>query len=160
MDIIVICLTLFSALLWGISPLIVKHLLEKINHYTIMILFSGVYFLCLLIALPYFDNDFVNDCLRLKKIDILLILIQSVVVLFLGNIIYFYVLKDNNTSVITALESCSPFFTFIFAYILLNEKLNLIGVLGLTLIVLGVGCISFNDAKFDLIIPEYFVGRD
>jgi uncharacterized membrane protein len=158
MNTIPLLLTLFSALLWGISPVITKSLLLKFNRYTIMLLFPAVYLLCLLCAFPYYGKDVMQDIVRLNQQDVCFILFQSVGVLFVGNIIYYYVLKDNKSSLITAIESCAPFFTLIIAYYFLNEKINFIGLIGIILIILGIICISCNDKK--MTIFETFINRD
>jgi len=151
-------LTLFSAFLWGVSPIITKRLIMKYDRYTIMILFSFTYILCLLLAMPYYGKDFMKDIVKINNSDVLIILFQGIFVLFFGNIIYYYVLKDNNTSLITALESCTPFFTLILAYFLLNEKVNISGVIGIVFIVVGVFFISYNDTKLNVF--ETFLSKD
>jgi len=67
------------------------------------------------------------------------------------------VLKDNHSHIISALDSSAPFFTLLIAYFLLNEKVNVFGILGTILIVLGVVCISYNDA--DINMSEMFIVR-
>jgi drug/metabolite transporter (DMT)-like permease len=99
-----------------------------------------------------------KDLGKINQLDVFMVLFQGVCVLFFGNIIYYYVLKDNNTSLVTALESCAPFFTLVLAYFLLNEKVNLIGLLGIAFIVLGVIFISYNDTKF--LFTETFLSKD
>jgi drug/metabolite transporter (DMT)-like permease len=158
METVHLLLTLFSAFLWGVSPIITKTLIIKYDRYTIMILFSFTYILCLLMAMPYYGKDFMKDLAKITKTDVLIILFQGVFILFFGNIIYYYVLKDNNTSLITALEGCSPFFTLILAYWILNEKIHLNGLIGIAFIVLGIIFISYNDTKFSLI--ETFSSHD
>ena len=155
MDTISFLLTLFSAFLWGVSPIITKGLIAKYHRYTIMVLFSATYFLCLLLGMYYYDKVFMKDLAKLSLNDILLILVQGVVILFFGNVIYYYVLKDNDCSIITALQSCSPFFTLILAYWLLNEKIHLTGLIGIALIVMGVIFISYNDSKISIIDNFY-----
>jgi drug/metabolite transporter (DMT)-like permease len=151
-------LTLFSSFLWGISPIITKRLIMKYDRYTIMILFSFTYVFCLLLTIPYYGKGLIKDMVKFDNSDVLIILFQGIFVLFFGNIIYYYVLKDNNTSLITALESCAPFFTLILSYFLLNEKINISGVIGIVFIVVGVFFISYNDTKLNVF--ETFLSKD
>jgi hypothetical protein len=144
-------LTIFGAFLWGVSPVIHKFLLSTYNQITIMIIISLIYTVCLLLCLPFYSNMVYKDILKLNAPDIILFLIAGVFTLFLGNAIYYYVLKDNHSHVISSLDSCAPFFTLIFAYLLLKEKINIFGILGTILIVLGVICISYNDADINII---------
>ena len=150
-------LTIFGAFLWGISPVIHKFLLGTYNQVTIMILISIIYTVCLLLCLPFYSNMVYKDILKLNVRDSILFLIAGVFTLFLGNAIYYYVLKDNHSHVISAVDSCAPFFTLIFAFLLLKEKINIFGILGTILIVLGVICISYNDT--DMNISEMFIVR-
>jgi drug/metabolite transporter (DMT)-like permease len=150
-------LTIFGAFLWGVSPVIHKYLLGTYNQLTIMILISFIYTICLLLCLPFYSNAVYKDIFKLNVHDIILFLISGVFTLFLGNAIYYYVLKDNHSHVISALDSSAPFFTLILAYLLLKEKINIFGVLGTILIVLGVICISYNDT--DMNISEMFMVR-
>jgi len=158
MDTLPFFLVLFSAFLWGISPIITKRLIMKYERYTIMILFSSTYIFCLLMAMPFFGKELFKDLRQFNSSDIAMVLFQGVCVLFFGNVIYYYVLKNNNTSLVTALESCAPFFTLLFGYLILNEKINFNGGIGIALIVLGVIFISYNDNKFSFV--ETFTSRD
>jgi len=130
----------------------------KYDRYTIMILFSFTYVFCLLLTIPYYGKGLIKDMVKFDNSDVLIILFQGIFVLFFGNIIYYYVLKDNNTSLITALESCAPFFTLILSYFLLNEKINISGVIGIVFIVVGVFFISYNDTKLNVF--ETFLSKD
>lgn len=154
----ILLLTLFSAFLWGISPLITKHLLCKYERYTIMVLCSVIYLSCLLLGMPYYNKSFLKDLTKLSTNDILLLLFEGIFVLFLANVIYYYVLKDNNSSIVVAIESCGPFFTLLFACFLLNEKITVNGIVGIVLIVLGIICISYNDININLF--ETFLNRE
>jgi drug/metabolite transporter (DMT)-like permease len=56
---------------------------------------------------------------------------------------------------VSALTCVSPLFTLLLVYFFFHEKINILGVLGVLLIVLGTFCISLNDASFKM---EEFVG--
>jgi drug/metabolite transporter (DMT)-like permease len=157
MDKSILALTLFGSFLWGISPIVTKLLIAKYNHYTIMLLCAFIYFICLLMGLPYYNKQLMKDIGRLTNKDIGLFLFEGIFVLFLANVVYYYVIKDNDSFIVTALQSCGPLFTLIFAYYLLHEKVNLFGFIGVLLIVLGVICISYNDTEITLF--ETFLNR-
>jgi len=150
-------LTIFGAFLWGVAPVVHKFLLGNYNQITIMIMISLIYFLCLLCCLPFFYKTVHKDLSKITVSDSVLFLFAGVVVLFLGNVIYYYVLKDNDSHIISALNSCAPFFTLILAFILLREKINIFGLLGTIFIVIGVIFISFND--HDINVTELFMLR-
>jgi len=152
-----IFITLIGAFLFGIAPVLSKYLLQKYTRYTIMLLVSATYFSCLLLGLPFYNGHLKVDLNHLTMVDSLLFLFHGVFILFLGNITYYYVLKDNSSSLVNALESSSPLITLILAYYLMNEKVEPIGIIGIVLIVLGIICISQNDKKIN--ISEVFSNR-
>ena len=157
MKLVDILITLVGAVLWGISPVLSKHLLARFSRYTIMIIVSSIYLLCLLLCLPFFNGHLKKDISNLTNIDILLLLFHGVFILFLGNVTYYYALKDNSSSLVNAIESSSPLITLILAYFILNEKIKPIGVVGIALIVLGILCISYNDKNIN--ISEVFSNK-
>jgi drug/metabolite transporter (DMT)-like permease len=150
MRIITVFLALLIATLWGISPVITKYLLKNYKRYTLMILFSAIYFLSLILCLPFYNKQFFNDLEKFTRKDMLIVLFQGTFILFFANVIYYYILKDNNTSMVIALESISPLITLILAYYLLNEKINVNGIIGIILIILGVICICYNDVEINM----------
>jgi drug/metabolite transporter (DMT)-like permease len=150
-------LTIFGAFLWGISPVVHKYLLGNYNPITIMILISIIYLLCLLLCLPLFYKTVHKDLVKLTISDSLLFLFSGVVILFLGNAIYYYVLKENHSYIVSAIDSCAPLFTLLLAFFLLHEKINIFGILGTVFIVIGVIFISFNDA--DVNVTDVFMIR-
>jgi drug/metabolite transporter (DMT)-like permease len=150
-------LILFGAFLWGIAPITHKFLLVRLNQYTIMVLTSIVYLFCLFLTIPFFYKDIKHDLEIINSNDILLILFESVVLVFIGNFIYYYVLKHVDANIVSALYASTPFFTLILAYAFLHEKINLYGVLGILFIVFGVVLITLNDG--DHVVYHYLTER-
>jgi drug/metabolite transporter (DMT)-like permease len=60
------------------------------------------------------------------------------------------VLREHESYIISALVYSSPVFTFLIALFLNSEKITGFGVLGISLIVLGVISIMFNDCQYKL----------
>jgi drug/metabolite transporter (DMT)-like permease len=60
---------------------------------------------------------------------------------------YYYILKNHESSIISALVYSSPVFTLIIAYIFLKERLDIYGISGIFLMILGVILVS-NNNKF------------
>jgi len=142
-----ILLALCIAFLWGIQPVIHKYLLKKINAITIMLISSMVYLFALLIKVSFSQTYtlFINDIRKLSPKDYLIITMTSVFSVFLANMIYYYILKDNETSIIVSLMYSAPIFTLLLSYLFLNERLEPVGIIGIFLIFLGVVCISLNN---------------
>jgi drug/metabolite transporter (DMT)-like permease len=140
-----IFVALFVSLLWGIQPVLHKLLLSKYKPITILIISSFLYFY--LIAMVAFarNADVKNDLDNMTRRDILIILSIGLFSGFIGNMLYLYVLKDHNTSIISALIYSSPVFTLIISYLFLKEKLNMYGLLGVITIIIGVILVSLNE---------------
>ena len=140
-------LALFIAFLWGIQPVIHKYLLKKINSITIMVISTTVYLLAILFKVSFSQTYtlFINDIRKLSPIDYLIIITTALFTVFLANMIYYSILKDNETSIVVSLMYSAPIFTLLLSYLFLNERLEPIGIIGIILIFLGVGCISLNN---------------
>ena len=97
------------------------------------------------------NKDIKKDYANMTTRDLLIILAIGLFSGFLGNVLYLQVLKDNNTSIISALIYSSPVFTLIISYLFLKERLNMYGLLGVITIIIGVILVSQNktpNSKF------------
>jgi len=91
-----------------------------------------------------------NDIKKLVLNDYLIISMTALFTVFLANMIYYYILKDNETSIVVSLMYSAPFFTLLLSYLFLNETLQPIGIIGIFLIFLGVTFICFNNKSIEL----------
>jgi len=140
-----IFVALFVSLLWGIQPVLHKVLLSKYKPITILIISSFLYFYLIAIVAFVRSGDVKNDLKNMTKRDVLVILSIGLFSGFIGNMLYLYVLKDHNTSIISALIYSSPVFTLIISYLFLKERLNIYGLLGVITIIIGVLLVSLNE---------------
>jgi drug/metabolite transporter (DMT)-like permease len=145
MNNIYILLALLISFLWGIQPIIFKHLLSNISPITLMILNGSINLLCLGLLYLYYSNEINKDIKKLIIKDYILIIFSVITTVFLTNLIFYSILQKNETSIITALVYSAPFFTLIIAYLILKERINNYGILGILLIILGVIFIAFNN---------------
>ena len=141
----VIPIALFVSFLWGIQIILHKYILKKTNPYIIMIVGSIFYFVCMLIFTVYNWSHVEKDIYTLDIKTILLIGLASVMTAFLANLLYLFVLKDNDSYIVAALIYSSPVFTFLIAYLFLKEKVKFLGFVGFFLIVFGVICLALNE---------------
>jgi len=139
-----ILLALCVSFLWGTVPVVHKYLLTKYQPITIMIISNVVYLSLLLITVFIERKAFLNDINKMPLNDSLIIVTASIFGLYIGYKLYYYVLKDHKSSIISALIYSSPIFTLIIAYIFLKERLSIYGYLGIFSILLGVILISQN----------------
>lgn len=156
MDIYII-LAIFISFLWGIQPIIHKHLLNKYNSITIMLSSSIVYCSLTIILSIYKYRDVATDIQKLTSRDIGILVGLPIFTIFMANVIYYYILKNHESSIISALVYSSPAFTLIIAYLLLNERLNLYGLLGIFAIIIGVILISMNNHSSKQL--EFFLNK-
>jgi drug/metabolite transporter (DMT)-like permease len=137
-----VIIALFVAFLWGIQPIIYKHLLQSIDLKTIVAIGSFFYSICASLFGIYYWKDIERG---LKKIDMKsvgLIGASTICAAFLANILILYVLKDNSCAVVSALIYSAPIFTLLFAYLFINEKISFASIAGIVMIVSGVVLIS------------------
>lgn len=90
-------------------------------------------------------KEVTTDINKLTPRDILLIVGISVFAIFMANIIYYYILKDHESSIISALIYSSPVFTLILASLFLEEKVDSYGISGIIAVIIGIILISQNN---------------
>jgi len=136
---------------WGIQPIIHKILLTKLDPRIILVIGSVFYTLCLICFTIFNWSDLKREANKLNIRTVFIIGILSVITAFVANLIYLYILKKQESYIISALIYSCPIFTLILSYIFLKEKITPIGGVGVILIILGVICIVFNESheKFE-----------
>ena len=138
-------MSLTVAFLGGIQPSVHKHLLDKYNGTTIMVFTGFIYFICLSIF-SFVNRDMLYGAYqKLTLCDTLWFLFLPIVTSFIANMLYYYALNENASSIVAALVYSSPIFTLFFSYYFLGERLDRYGYIGILLLVLGVIFISMND---------------
>ena len=144
---IYIFIAIFISFLWGIQPIVHKHLLNRYNFITIMLISTIVNFSLILAVSITRNKEILADMNKLTFRDLFILVLVSSFTIFLANMMYYYILKNHESSIISALVYSSPVFTLIIAYIFLKERLDIYGVSGILLMILGVILVS-NNNKF------------
>lgn len=152
-----IYVALFVAFLWGIHPILNKILLGKFGVPTVLVLSHFVYFLAVLIFIYLNYSEIAKDIKKVNSQDILILISVSLGAGFFANLLYYYVLKSHESSLVSALVFSSPIFTLIVAHFFMKEELTSFGVLGILLIALGVICIAYNDGNYKL--ENFFINN-
>jgi len=143
----VIFYALFVAFLWGLTPVIHKHVLNTLDPRTVMVLGSIFYFACVLMFWLWNREIIKNDVKNVKLQHIYWIAITSIVTAFIANVIYLFILKKHDSYIISALIYSCPIFTLVLAYIFLKEHITFTGLIGVFLITAGVACLGFNGSS-------------
>jgi drug/metabolite transporter (DMT)-like permease len=138
-------LALIIAFLLGVQPVVHKHLLSKYNAITIMIVTVIVYFFLVAIVSIIQRKDIRRDMQRMPIHDLLILVALAVFTVFVVNMLYYYVLKDHSPPVVSSLIYAAPFFTLVFSYLFLKERLNMYGVAGIIVMVIGILLIMQNE---------------
>jgi drug/metabolite transporter (DMT)-like permease len=135
---------LFISFLWGIIPIIYKVVLERLNNVTVMLI-NGVFYCILLVSLFLYNKKIImNDLNKITTNEYLWIFIATLFGGFIGNLLYYYVLKKGEAAVLTALMYTAPIITLIAAYFILKDKITPLAITGILLIVTGVVCICLK----------------
>lgn len=150
-----ILLSLLVAFLWGISPIFQKHFLKKFDKGSLMLFFSLTYAFIVAAYSLFNKKTIIKDIQMLSNNDIYMVIIYVFFTIFMTNFLILHVLKMHDAYIVAAFEGTAPLFTLLVVYLFFNENITRLGALGVILIVLGIFCVSLNDAKFKI---EEFVG--
>ena len=125
------------AFFWACAALIQKYVLKTVKSNTILfissvatILFAGLY--CL-----YHKESIIDDFSNLNITLILWICVATFFSVIIANILYLELLKEHNSSIVTALTYSSPVLVLLISMILFKEKITLYSGIGVILVVCG-----------------------
>jgi len=129
---------------WGLSGVFQKLLLKELNSRTVMIFSSSAYFMFLMVYLYCVRKEVIPNLSKINKKLVLYFLLNGLVGILLPNILYYYLSKKSNISLVTILTSTYPIWTLIFSYFILNEKLSKNVLFGIFLVTVGILWINKN----------------
>ena len=142
------------AIIWGLTPIMYKHLLDKYNPTSVLVFASLAYFICILVTGCCNYQSILDDYNKIDFNDVCWVILVSVSGLFIANILQVTVLKDNDPSIVSPIIYSCPLITLLAVYLLFNTTLNKECLFGSFLIVSGVLCISMcsdnHKQKMDL----------
>ena len=142
------------AIIWGLSPIMYKHLLDKYNPTSVLVFASLAYFICVFVTGCCNYQSILDDYNKIDFNDVCWVILVSVSGLFVANILQVTVLKDNDPSIVSPIIYSCPLITLLAVYLLFNTSLNMECLFGSFLIVSGVLCISMcsdnHKQKMDL----------
>ena len=131
--------SLFVSLLWAITPLIQKFVLLTLPVETFMILSSLLGAIVTVLVIMTFKGKVVTKSLRrVKAIHIVLILIMTCLGVIISRYLYFALLQQYDSYLVTSLTSLSPLFVTVFAMVLFKEQVTVKAALGVLLTCVGV----------------------
>jgi len=149
-----IFIALFISFLWGLMPVLHKHILSNLNLITIMTISAFIYTFLIIIYATSNKKIIYNDLKKITYTDAFILIFSAAIIAFGGNILYYNILKNHESSIISALIYSSPIFTLILAYFFLKERIHTMGIIGILFIIAGVICIAMNNGTSKEL--EYF----
>jgi drug/metabolite transporter (DMT)-like permease len=133
------CLPILSA--YGVTPLLHKHILGHISAEGVIFTSSIFYFVMVLVLYFAFFRDRIDSDLSImnKKPYLYgLVALYGAILLFICEYLYFKVLHKHKASMVTAIVAAYPLVTLILAFLLFQEKLEYIHILGVIFVITGV----------------------
>lgn len=128
------------AVLWGISPIVHKHVLQHVSG-SFILLISAITYLISVFAYIYIwkTKEVYNDFKNGGVVYVPLLALTTFLGFFLTNLIYLYAVKyAPNINIVVVITALYPVITLIIASLWLKEYLSVMGLIGFALIVCGV----------------------
>lgn len=139
-----IFVSLIVSFLYGVSPILHKIIFNNntIHYYTLLCITSLIFFVCSIFI--YISNyKIINNNISLfSRKTILLIIIGAILSTFIANLLYFKVIQYSKSYLVSALIFSSPFFTLLLSLIFLDETINMMSFIGVSLIITGTIILS------------------
>lgn len=134
------------SVMWGLVPLIQKHIIQKISSMTLFVIDSFIYFLCIGIILFFNYDKIKTDVLNMTHIDVIIIVASTVLLGVSADVLYLYILQDHKNPFVLPIIYCGPIFTILLSIFFLRKDFNnAYATLGVFLIMCGIICISLYE---------------
>ena len=144
MDVGFVSVALLIALLWAINPILIKYILDDgLDSRLVLALTSSIYFICMIVFVIWNWKPIVQSAKKKLTLQIFCIVaFSSIFTAFLANYLNVQLLKNHPSYIVTAITFSSPLFTLILASFFLGEMVNIYGIIGVVLIVVGIGMVA------------------
>lgn len=127
------------AVLWGISPIVHKLVLQHVSGSFILLISAITYFISVLAYIFVWKMKEVYSDFKTGSVYVPILAITTFLGFFLTNLIYLYAVKHApNINIVVIITALYPVITLIIASLWLKESLSISGFLGFMLIVCGV----------------------
>lgn len=135
--------SMIVSLFWGISPVLYKMMMTKMDT-KITFIINNIFFTLAVIGYTiYYWDDVKTDIKTISVHDTIAVGAISIILSFIPNVIYYNLLNQHDSHIVSALVNSAPIFTVGISYLLLRENVTKYGILGVILIIFGVACLSF-----------------
>ena len=120
-----------------------KMIMSKVDTKLTFIINNIFFTLGVFVYTYYYWDQIKVDAQNISMRDTLAIGAIAIVLSFIPNIIYYNLINDHDSYIVSALVNSAPIFTVAVSYLLLKENITKYGMLGVVLIIIGVCCLSF-----------------
>jgi drug/metabolite transporter (DMT)-like permease len=136
-----IVLAFCVAMLWGISPILMRYC-SRTLHFTTVMVISGIFYLCFIAMLIFYQRKTIMQDLKnnVTWSTTFFMMLLALAGLFLSNLIFHH-LVSVDAVYLTSFAYTAPLFSAIIAYLLLGESVCGLQLFGILLLAIGVGCI-------------------
>ena len=134
------------ATIYGITPLMEKHITQFIEIESFIILSGLIIFMCCALYMFFFDkNKLWKDIQTIKNDPILIFLLflTAFLIYIVASFIQKSVIKKHKAYLVTSIIATYPIITVILGYLLFNEEITLTHMFGVLLIISGVVILNF-----------------
>jgi uncharacterized membrane protein len=146
-DYLFFALGLLVSLLWGLSPIITKHVLTEVSVETSMVINGIIYSTCIFLYAYQHRSVVSKDIHNITRKTFLLMVFSAIICGFLANTLFNHLMQGHKSHIVTALTYSSPIFTLFLANLLLDEKSDMYSKLGVFLITSGIVSLAFASKQ-------------
>jgi drug/metabolite transporter (DMT)-like permease len=133
------------SLFWGISPILYKMMMSKVDTKLTFIINNIFFTLGVIGYTIYYWDQIKTDVQKVSLQDTLSIGAIALILSFIPNIIYYNLINDHDSYIVSALVNSAPIFTVGISYFFLRENISKYGILGVIMIIGGVMCLSVQS---------------
>lgn len=126
----------------GLAPLFGKAILNSVSPATAFVLRTII--AAIITAIWFFSAGSYHELLSVPPSLWIIITLEAILAALLGDLAYFYALKDGNINEVSLIMSCAPLITIILSYFILNELVTTSQVIGAFFITIGLVLISLH----------------
>jgi drug/metabolite transporter (DMT)-like permease len=145
----VIPIAIFIAFIFGVSPIIHKYIFNTVPSMTpqLLFIFGGITYFLFTIVYALYERQPILDNIKTIPLSTIVIFLVGSSMSFFANYLYFNIISKNASYLVSSLIFISPLFTLALSYLLLNEQITLMSVIGVLFIVSGVIIVAISSKK-------------
>lgn len=133
---LVIFLSVFGMICWGIAPIFLKLGISNINPFYALV-FRTIMAAGMVSGWMLFTGGF-NHIKTIPFNAALLLTCEAILAALVGDLAYYAAIKKGDVSMVSIIMASSPLVTMLCATIFLGEHITLLRVLGASLVIIGI----------------------